>query len=651
MRSISPTLLAAQKSASSEPYLRVVLYDRVGGVRRLAFDRLYTGDEPEGYHAAAMPSDGSLIRSRVDGGRVYYQRVTSPGPGSTFSSWTDLTAVASADTALCADGSRVLLFYVDTNGTTIRVRESTDHGATLGSPVTAASAAGTVTWLAADVKSNGDSVLVYSVGATVYRAKRMSGSWGSPVAWTNSVASVSGLACHHQADWNVAVAGTDSDEQAYVWTCIFGDGIWQTTDTWSALRELTRASAGSSVTFRAPFLGRPATQRATFVEKYTGTTAYSRAYHTYGPPPANFAENRWREPIPFDLDTEYGLAIAFDINAAWLCTPYGVWRGPLTVDTLDVTADVLEADVTDRPFGGALRLVIRNDDGRYSGAPSPLRAGAEVEIEPGYQTSFGAESSEGPRYWIESVERITGGGRGAVEIRGHNAWGILQSQRLRRQFAWEAGEATVFDLLSFFFGRAGLDFSSVSASLPALTLRPAFTVHAGESSLTAVRRVLRPVQDVMFQRAEVAFLKNPLATEAVAYSYGTDHVLLAGRYLDVAPPSNRAQVFGEGVFAEAFDWPRIQESYDRTTQVIDANLTTAGEAADRADAVLRGAAIDAIDGRITVRPNCAQELYDVIDVTDATAGLDAAKRRVLGLRLRYSAQKGEYTQELELGGV
>lgn len=36
---------------------------------------------------------------------------------------------------------------------------------------------------------------------------------------------------------------------------------------------------------------------------------------------------------------------------------------------------------------------------------------------------------------------------------------------------------------------------------------------------------------------------------------------------------------------------------------------------------------------------------------DAVAGLAAAKRRVLGLRLRYSAAKGQYTQTLELGGV
>ncbi|MCH7808952.1 MAG: hypothetical protein IH863_00055 [Chloroflexi bacterium] len=37
--------------------------------------------------------------------------------------------------------------------------------------------------------------------------------------------------------------------------------------------------------------------------------------------------------------------------------------------------------------------------------------------------------------------------------------------------------------------------------------------------------------------------------------------------------------------------------------------------------------------------------------SDAIAGLVAGKRRVLGLGLRYSAEKGEYTQDLDLGGV
>src|SRR3989304_914208 len=136
MRTLSAPLLAAQKSASAVPYLKVVIYDRIGGVRRLAFSRLYTGSEPDGYHAAAMPADGSLLRARVASGRLYYQRVASPGAGSDFSSWTDLGAVAGADVALCAEGSRALLFYVDAGGVTLKLRESTDNGATLGSPGT-----------------------------------------------------------------------------------------------------------------------------------------------------------------------------------------------------------------------------------------------------------------------------------------------------------------------------------------------------------------------------------------------------------------------------------------------------------------------------------------------------------------------------------
>ncbi|HET9476654.1 MAG TPA: hypothetical protein VFP63_04115, partial [Dehalococcoidia bacterium] len=144
MRSLTPELLAAQRSASAVPYLKAVASDRIGGIRRLAWTRLYTGSEADGYHAACMPSDGSLIRARVSGGRVYYQRVTNPGAGSAFSSWTDLDAAANADVALCAEGTRVLLFYVDAAGLVIKVRESTDGGATLGAASTAVTASGAV---------------------------------------------------------------------------------------------------------------------------------------------------------------------------------------------------------------------------------------------------------------------------------------------------------------------------------------------------------------------------------------------------------------------------------------------------------------------------------------------------------------------------
>jgi hypothetical protein len=242
---------------------------------------------------------------------VYYQRVTNPGAGSDFGSWTDLEAAANAGVALCAEGSRALLFFVDPGGIVLKVRESTDSGATLGAAVTAATPSGAVSWLVADVKTNGDALLMYSVGANVFSVKRTSGVWGSPAGWTNSVASVSGRACYYQGDWNTLICGTNSAGEAFVWTAVFGDGFWQAVNTWSTLREVTRASTGSNVSFRAPFLSQPDTYRLTFVEKYTGSAAYSRPYHSYSPATADFASNLWREPGPFDLPSEFGQAIAF----------------------------------------------------------------------------------------------------------------------------------------------------------------------------------------------------------------------------------------------------------------------------------------------------------------------------------------------------
>ncbi len=653
MRSLSPELLAAQRSPSAVPYLQVTVRDRIGGIRRLAFQRLYTGSEPDGYHAATMPSDSSLLRARVDAGRLYYQRVTNPGPSSDYSIWTDLGAVASADVALCSQGANALLFYVATNGVDVKLRESSDNGATLGAAVTVVTAPTAVTWLAADVKSNGDALVVYSVGATVYTAKRSGGVWGSAAAWTNSVAAVSGLACYHAGDYNVAVAGDDAAGDALLWTAVFGDGFSQAPDTWSALREVTRASSGSSVSFRAPFLGQPDTFRLTVVEKYVGSQAYARPYHGYSPATAAYADNLWREPVPFDLASEFGLAMAHSTTAVWLSAPSGVWTATLDDGSLDVTADVLEATVEERPppAGGRLRLVLRNDDGRYLSLPL-LKAGAEVRVSPGYVTANGPQASLGPAFWIDAVEHVSGGGEATAVLHGRDGWSLLAAWRARRQYAWAAGEKNVFGILQFLFARAGLEFSSVGGGSESANLYPAFTVHPEESGLTAVRRLLALLPDVIFLRGEFAFLTEPLATDAVDYAYGTDHALLRGRYLAGSPEANRAQVFGDGVFAERLDWPAVEAIYDRLAQVHDLNLTTVAQAEDPGDAVLRKASLTAEDGELVVPVNCGQELYDVIEVTDALAGLSAAKRRVLGIELRYATgAKAAYEQRLGLGGV
>ena len=658
MRTLNSDLLAAQKKSTAIPYVRVQIRERIGDVARLTWQRLYSGEEPDRPHAAAVPADGSLVRARVDpAGQLLVQRVAAPGPGSDFGSWTALASVPpTAPVALTAAGAAVLLFHVDTDGVTVRLRESSDYGQSFGSPVTVATASVAVTSLATSVKGDGTALVIYSAGATVYRVKRSGGVWGSPAAWSNSVAGVTGLACYYSIDFNVIVTGSDAAGAAKVWTAIYGDGFNQPLDTWSPLAELSRADAGSNVTFHAPSLDRPDLFRLSFAEKYTGNQAYARPLWSHVSRFGDFVTNTWREPVPFDLDCEYGLAMAHGGGHAWLSTPSGVWQASTAASALDVTDDVLELREEISPFDGRVRITLRNDDGRYSdltvGDNRLIGPSRQVDVSPGYVTDVGARVSAGPRYWIEGWEYDCRPGASTLVLLARDGWWLLRHWRAHREYAWSAGESSIFLILSFLFARAGLECSVLNGSDALTALEPSFAVHPGEDGLTAVQRLLQMVPDVVRLSGEAATIFNPQPDEAPSYAYGTDHAVLQGRYALTDRDLNRVTVFGRGPVVEAFDWPSIGDVYDRLLQVHDLNLTVVSDAQARAGAMLRKAAMASLDGEIMVPVNCGQELYDVVAVTDARAGLSDAPRRINGISLHYSrADKPVYQMRLRLGAV
>ncbi len=655
MRALSATLLAAQKSASGLPFVQVKVSERVAGVPLLRWTRLYTGSEPDRYHATAMPGDGSLLRLRIDsaGPTLYYQRVTSPGPGSAFGTWTNLGSAADAGVALAANGARVLRFWVASGGLSVLVQESTDNGATFGSSVTAVTAGAAIGWLAAAVKSDGTAFLIYSVGGTVFVVKRVSGVWGSPNAWPYSASQIKGLAVAHSGDYHLAIATVEASGEAKLWTAVYGDGFSQAVDTWSALRELTKADSGSNIGFRAPSLAVVGSHRLFFIEEYTGSVSYSRPYWTWFPPAQSFAANAWREPVPFDLSSSYGVAITGSATHAWLSTPSGVWRAPLTPAEVDLSADVSELAVELRRRSGRARVVLRNDDGRYndlSGTYAPVRLGAELSISPGYQTSAGQEVSAGPRYWIEGWERTSAGGEAAFVLHARDGWALVEAWRARRQFSWVAGSTSVSQIMRFVFGRAGIDLVDSGSSATALNHKPSFTIHPGEDGLRAIERLLAVTPDVAGVSGEFAYLLEPKATDAAVYSYGTDHAIFRGRYANEGLAANRAQVFGSGVVAERFDWPAIADELDLLRQVHDLSLTSSTLADDRAAATLRQEELALALGEIVTPVNCGQELGDVVSITDPQAGLSAAKHRVVGLELRFARRgRSVYEQRVLLG--
>jgi hypothetical protein len=348
---------------------------------------------------------------------------------------------------------------------------------------------------------------------------------------------------------------------------------------------------------------------------------------------------------------------------SWLTTPDGVWRTSLNSQSIDVTEDVIGARQELDKAAGTLTVELRNDDGRYAspgqGDLAALDKGCQLVFSPGYITSSGAEYSEGQSYCMESFEHMSAGGKASVLLRARDGWGALSDWQARHQFRWNktTDDTNVKDIISVILARAGLKLEVKSQSAAITAFYPDFTVNPDDDGRSVIQKLLSFVPDAIFIEGNKAYLVNPQSNDSVVYSYGVEHVITEGRYRQEAMKINRVQAegldtgSGAMILAERFEWGEAEKFFDRLHHIGDRNLNTAAEAQQRGDAYLRQAEIEAAGGMIMVPVNCGQQLYDVIAVTDTRVGLDALKKRVLGLALVYQPQRGEYYQRLELGGV
>jgi len=663
MRSLTSTLLAAQKEASRIPYVKVEAKNKIADVVRLDWTRLYTGSEDDYFHAVTMPGDGSLVRARitlpVDGRKLYRQRVANPGPSSDFSTWTYTNQYNCVVVAAASQGAEVSIFWINSSREIRRIK-STDYGASWGSPELIDYSPTTAIYgLAAAYKPNGDLAIFFADQATLYVKKRVGSSWQSKAAWDKTTGDLSGVAAVYDADGNLFVTGKDSADNYKLWSLIYGDGGDVASGTWSALKEVASAPSDGNFEYCRAFMDKPDVYRCFYVEKFTGTEAYNRPFWSHSVPDAEFLDNLWREPVPFNLSSEYGMAIAHHGDYCWLSTPYGVWRADLTEESIDLTADVLSLRQETSESQGRLTVELRNDDGGYASLPSPLDTGCQLEVSPGYVTSQGNEVSSGQTFSLEAYEHTSSGGKASLFLYVLDGWGQISAWRARHQFRWNkaSSEMSVKQILEFILARAGLKLEVKSQSSVITGYYPDFAIHPDNQGDMVIRKLLSFVPDVLFVEGNKAYVVNPQSSDSSVYSYGQAHSIFDGRYREGAWELNRVQVEGydpveeEKIVKETFTWSQIDKLYDRLNQLEDRNIDTVAKAEQRGEAYLREAAIESASGTIQIPVNCGQQLYDVIDITDSRAGLSADKKRVLGLTLIYDPGRSQYEQRLSLGAV
>jgi len=663
MRSLTSTLLAAQKEASRTPFVKVEAKNRIAGVVRLDWTRLYSGSEDDYFHAVTMPGDGSLIRARItlpaDSRKLYRQRVANPGPSSDFSTWTYTNQYNCIVVAAASLGAEVSIFWINSSRQIRRIK-STDYGVNWGSPELIDYSATTAIYgLAAAYKPNGDLAIFYADHTTLYVKKHVGGSWQSKAAWDKTTGDLSGVAAFYDNDWNLFVTGEDSADNFKLWSLIYGDGGDIALGTWSDLKEFASAPSDGSFEYCRAFIDKPDVYRCFYIEKFTGTEAYNRPFWSPSVTDTKFLANLWHEPVPFDLSSEYGVAIAHHGDYCWLSTPYGVWRAKLTEESIDLTADILSLRQETEESQGKLTIELRNDDGRYASLPSPLDIGCQLEVSPGYVTSQGNEVSSGQIFTLEAYEHTSSGGKASLFLYALDGWGEIKVWRARHQFRWNktSSEMSVKQILEFVLARVGLKLEVKSQSSVITNYYPDFTIHTNNKGDIIIGRLLPFVPDVLFIEGNKAYVVNPQSSDSSVYSYGQAHPILEGRYREGAWELNRVQVEGydpeseEQIVVEAGSAYQIARLYDRLNQLEDRNIDTVTKAEQRGEAYLREAEIESAGGTIRIPVNCGQQLFDVIDITDSRAGLTAEKKRVLGLTLIYNPRRGEYEQRLSLGAV
>jgi hypothetical protein len=442
------------------------------------------------------------------------------------------------------------------------------------------------------------------------------------------------------------------------------------------LESFLMSPQGEDITYEYPDCHLPAsaqsyeTNRIIVVEKFTGTTAYTRPLACHIVKGTYWNDTAFTEPKPFlDISSNYGLRLQSTADYWWLERPDGIWRAPrpagepltLNKDIVSLQQNIIASP--DKSGRGNLVLELDNSKGQYAspgqGNLANLKKRSEVVLKLGYKTTAGNETVEAGTYWIDSWEYSSRPNISRFTLYCLDGWALMDRWTARYQMRWNkdaVNPKSVWQILYQLLARAGIKLTNAPPKPQSSAINnfyPDFAVNPGTAGDTAIKRLLSFVPDRLVLRGQEAFTKNSLADESSCYSYGTGHVILAGNYCEQVFTS-RARAIGRDsgdnrILEEALDWDLLQLDIDILEQDYDPNLQTATRAQERADAILRTRAQEAKPAVIIVPANVGQELLDVVEVTDPRCGISEEKYRVQVIQTHYDRRQGRYEQRLTIG--
>lgn len=506
MRTLADALLEEQKKPVRKPLvkLEVQAYGHPAQSDSIQWEafgwqRFYLGSETRFHHGCCISGDGSLHRVRLDGTAIRYSRVTNPGPGSTYSSWSSGSTwgatTANGRVAIAAQGANVICASMD--AANLFRRESTDNGATWGGWVSMANARPCERGVAVAFKPNGDCAIVHasdvSDPTSLYIQKRTGGTWSTGLGQRAGDWQVQALTMYYDGDWNIIALVLEGSYVSVV-RMVHGDGFkvaagsW-TTDAkiglgrarvdiasqmalrrfesqwrWGALARKTptwwekqqavlEALSGETLDISGPFLNKPS--------GYVALLSLARQQQPWIfrlRPGTDFFDYNWNKASIVQTLAPFGLALASTGTHLWATQANEVWRTELPSSwspptpgsgagdkiTIPVSKISRISEKVDPEQPSELVIELDNSKGTYnspgSGSLAVVKRGARVNLHLGYKTPSGDMLSEAARYFIETMEysRNSTNSKNSMNfiLSCVDAWGRLEHYQFNKPVEW-----------------------------------------------------------------------------------------------------------------------------------------------------------------------------------------------------------------------
>jgi len=584
LRTLSSDLTTAMRAASRMPLVKVEIasYGHPAAVASATLQwsdynwerlTLATDSTAVGKHAVAIPADGSVCRVRA-GTTMYYQRITSPGGGSTWTTWSSWGGGTGSPIGLVASGTEVIAFCDD--GVYLYYKKSMDSGATYGAWTAMMNTRPCERGCAAAFKPNGDLAVVHASDfndpTSLYIQRRTAGTWSTGLGQISGDHAISALALYYNGDWNILALLLDG---SYIRLArgIYGDGGSYSAGTWSGWEYINsykaRVDFSAAMHLRMFQTGRAGRSVPTYYEQVSSVMQQQAAdnlgvddpyvvYHAslgvvfsfakdnkpwfYRLRPGTlFKDSDWSRAWPLDVTATYGLALACDGTYLYAAAPNQVWRSALPgswapptagagagTDYAVTAAHIIAVKETVKPMAASsLEVTLDNSRCTYNsiggGAASAvgkLKRGAQVTLSIGYRTTSDRYSVAG-KYYVERISYARSPGSTHLIIGCTDAWGLLQRYSFNRPVFWnEASDVTtLYAIIEKVVQAVGGILSYVSRSADIMGTYPRFEVHTGENAAVVLRQLLALVPDVIYFIGLNGYIVYPQASDTDTYYF------------------------------------------------------------------------------------------------------------------------------------